>query len=101
VLWTTVYITTHTLASLARLPDQPQLLILSEYQAVGSESAAFRLCNADWALHQYVDYPPESFNLQNAPSEAVNLVTDPEYPVPLAMMQRALAGRIDPDAIDL
>jgi choline-sulfatase len=101
VLCTTGHATTHTLASLARLPDQPQRLILSEYHAVGSESAAFRLCNADWALHHYVGYPPELFNLQNDPSEAVNLAIDPEYAVPLAIMQRALAERIDPEAIDL
>jgi choline-sulfatase len=90
-----------SLINIAQSQDQPERLVLSEYHAVGSESAAYRLCNADWALHHYVGFPPELFNLQVDPSEANNLAPDPTCATQLAEMQQALNHLIDPEATDL
>lgn len=74
--------------------------VLSEYHAIGSPTGAFMLARGALKLHEYVDYPPELFDLDADPEEMVNLAADPAHAGALAQMQAALRGMLDPRAVD-
>ncbi len=80
-------------------PD-PERAVLSEYHAIGSPTGAFMLARGDLKLHEYVDYPPELFDLAADPEETVNLALDPAHAGDLAQMQASLREMLDPHAVD-
>lgn len=87
-----------SLLRIAREADDAKRCALSEFHAVGSDGAAYRIANADWALHHYVNYPPELFNLRQDPQEAHNLAADATHADTLAHMQAQLRRILDPEA---
>lgn len=80
-------------------PD-PEREVLSEYHAIGSPTGAFMLARGGLKLHEYVDYPPELFDLDADPEETVNLAQDPAQAALLAHMQARLRHWLDPVAVD-
>ena len=83
--------------------DEPRRAVLSEYHAVGSPSAAFRLSDAGHAYHHYVGYRPELFDLVADPGETRDLAAQPRAPgvdALLAQWEARLAERLDPVAVD-
>ena len=82
--------------------DQPdaQREVLSEYHAIGSPTGAFMLARGALKLHEYVDYPPELFDLDRDPEETVNLAQDPAHAATLEQMRSRLRSWLDPRAVD-
>lgn len=89
-----------SLAELASLPDLPERLAFSEYHAVGSESAAYMLANADYKYHYYVGLPPELFDLTCDPDELNDVAGLPEYAAVLSSFETRLRALLDPEATD-
>ena len=85
------------LVTIACAPDQPERAVLSEYHAVGSVSAGYRLANARQAYHHYVGFEPELFDLVNDPQETRNLARDPQYAADLARWEQHLRTVLDPE----
>ena len=88
------------LVALANAPDQPERVVLSEYHAVGSVSAGYRLANAWQAYHHYVGFAPELFDLVNDPRETCDLAGDPRHAADLALWGRKLRSLLDPELTD-
>lgn len=88
------------LADVALAPDDPTRLVLSEYHAVGSVSAAYRLADAHHAYHHYVGFEPELFDLQADPLECHDLAGRAANAAELAAWSRRLHDCIDPDRLD-
>ena len=82
--------------------DRPdaQREVLSEYHAIGSPTGAFMLARGALKLHEYVDYPPELFDLDRDPEETVNLAQEPEHAATLAQIRNRLRAWLDPQAVD-
>ncbi len=89
-----------SLIELSQAADRRDRLALCEYHAVGSDAGAFRLCDADWALHHAVGYAPELFDLRRDPGEAHDLAGDAAHAGELARWQDRLASMLDPIAVD-
>ena len=53
-----------------------------------------------WKLIHYVGFPPELFDIEADPEEAVNRAADPAFAQTLAEMQAALRAICDPEAVD-
>jgi len=75
-------------------------VVLSEYHAVGSVSAGYRLANAWQAYHHYVGFAPELFDLVNDPQETCDLAGDPRHAADLALWGRKLRSLLDPELTD-
>ncbi|NYH16269.1 sulfatase-like hydrolase/transferase [Paraburkholderia bryophila] len=89
-----------SLAKLANAPAQPERLAFSEYHAVGSETAAYMLANADYKYHHYVGLRPELFDLRRDPQELHDLAGLPEYAPVLASFEKRLRELLDPEGVD-
>ncbi|MGV0958994.1 MAG: sulfatase-like hydrolase/transferase [Limnohabitans sp.] len=89
-----------SLRDIAASPTDDNRIILSEYHAAGSNSAAFMLRQGRWKYHHYVGHAPELFDLQSDPEELVNRATDPACQPVLANMEAALRRICDPQAMD-
>ena len=89
-----------SLRQLATEADDPMRVGFSEYHAVGSPSAAYMVRQDRWAYHHYVGYPPELFDEQADPGQAVNLAADPAHADVVERMQALLHQRLDPVAVD-
>lgn len=74
--------------------------ILSEYHAVGSNSAGFMLRAGRWKYHYYVGFHPELFDLEQDPEELNDLAQHSAYAQILASMHQALLAVCDPDKVD-
>jgi choline-sulfatase len=92
-----------SLLDVSAAADKPERAVLTEYHAVGSPSAGFRLANARHAYHHYVGYRPELFDLVADPGETRDLAAEPRAPGVdrlLAQWHAQLAERLDPLAVD-
>jgi choline-sulfatase len=89
-----------SLAHTAASPAQPERVILSEYHAAGSNTAAFMLRKGPWKYHHYVGHAPELFDLQSDPEELVNRAADPVCQTVLVDMEAELRRICDPQAMD-
>lgn len=89
-----------SLFQIARTPQDAERFVLSEYHAVGSNTAAYMLRNGRWKYHHYVRHEPELFDLAHDPEETTNIASDPRYTDVVAMMQGELRRRCDPEAVD-
>jgi len=90
-----------SLLQIAAAPVDADRPILSEYHAVGSNTAAFMLRRGRWKYHHYVRFRPELFDLETDPEELRDLALDPAHADVLRDMEASLR-RIcgDPQAID-
>lgn len=89
-----------SLYALAAAPTDAERAVFSEYHAIGAVSGAFLLRKGRWKLIHYVGFPPELFDIEADPEEAVNRATDPAFAQTLAEMQVALRAICDPEAVD-
>lgn len=78
----------------------PDRIVLSEYHAVGSESANFMVRKERYKLIWYEGLEPDLFDLEDDPDETVNLATDPTHAATLAHMEEALRSICDPTEVD-
>lgn len=89
-----------SLFELAREPDDFERTVLSEFHAVGSETAAYMLADTRFKYHHYVGLQPELFDLAKDPRELKDVAGDPEYAEVLAAYENRLRLMLDPEAID-
>ena len=90
-----------SLTQIAVLPVQRERVILSEYHAAGSNTAAFMLRKGRYKYIHYVRHAPELFDLQADPEELHDLAGLPEFADILAEMEDELRRICDPEAVDL
>src|SRR3546814_2559145 len=88
------------MVTLANEKENPDRLILSEFHAIGSDSAGYMIADAKYKYHEYVDYPPELFDLESDSGEVVNLAAQPEYQTVVDRYAKKLRGMLDPVATD-
>lgn len=89
-----------SLAQTAASPVQPERVILSEYHAAGSNTAAFMLRRGRYKYIHYVRHAPELFDLQADPEELCDLASDPAHAAVLQSLQAELRAICDPEAMD-
>ncbi|BDD91984.1 sulfatase [Pandoraea sp. NE5] len=89
-----------SIAEMAKAPDEPDRCVLSEYHAVGSESAAYMLATSKHKYHYYVGHEPELFDLALDPAEANNVADLPAYLPIVASYEAQLKALVDPEAVD-
>lgn len=80
--------------------DDLERLVLSQYHAVGSPSAAFMLCDANWKYVHYVGYQPELFDLERDPGEIENRAERSDMRALRSKFESKLNDILDPNAID-
>lgn len=80
-------------------PDESRC-VLSEYHAIGSPTGAFMLARGRYKLHEYVDYPPELFDLHEDPEELHDLASDPGNAGVLRELRHVLHTMLDPVVVD-
>lgn len=90
-----------SLLDIATSTKQADRVILSEYHAAGSNTAAFMLRQGRYKLVYYVGHAPELFDLENDPEELHDLASDPRYATALKELHAQLYAICDPEAIDL
>lgn len=91
---------TRSLLQLAQQDDDGERIILSEYHAVGSRSAAYLLRNRNYKYIHYLDYPPELFYMKSDPLEKNNLAQAPEYTELVKNFEAKLREILNPEEID-
>ncbi len=89
-----------SLTQTAAAPLQAERVILSEYHAAGSNTAAFMLRRGRYKYIHYVRHAPELFDLQADPEELNDLASDPAHVDVLKDLQAALYAICDPEATD-
>jgi choline-sulfatase len=89
-----------SLTRTATSPTQADRVILSEYHAAGSNTAAFMLRRGRYKYIHYVRHLPELFDLQADPEELHDLADNPDYATVLQDMKAALLAICDPEAMD-
>lgn len=89
-----------SLRHLAAAPAQPERIILSEYHAAGSNTAAFMLRRGRYKLIHYVRHAPELFDLQTDPEELQDLADDPAHAAVRQELEAELRRICDPEAMD-
>lgn len=89
-----------SLTTSAVAPTQADRVILSEYHAAGSNTAAFMLRKGRWKYIHYVRHEPELFDLKADPQELVNRAQDPQCQTVLDDLRAELYRICDPEAMD-
>ena len=89
-----------SLFAIAGEADDPERIALSEYHAVGSNSAGFMLRKGRFKYHYYVGHAPELFDLEADPEELTDLAPDPAYAATLAEYEALLRAIVDPEDAD-
>ncbi|MCP5074154.1 MAG: sulfatase-like hydrolase/transferase [Rhodobacteraceae bacterium] len=89
-----------SLKDIAREPENPDRIILSEYHAAGAVSGAFMLRKGRFKYHHYINFAPELFDLKTDPEETTNLAGDPAYQDVLPELERELRALCDPEKVD-
>ena len=89
-----------SLLEIAGEPADPGRVVLSEYHAAGSVSAAYMLRRGAHKYIHYTGYAPELFDLHQDPEELHDLAGRPESAPILAEFHRHLHGLFDPVAVD-
>lgn len=89
-----------SLLQLANEADCAERIVLVEYHAVGSRSAAYMLRNKRFKYIHYLDYEAELFDMQQDPGEEVNLAGVPEYADTVQLFEQCLADQLSPAEVD-
>jgi choline-sulfatase len=89
-----------TLIDIARVSNDAERLVFSEYHAVGSNTAAYMLRDGRWKYHHYLRHDPELFDLANDPQETTNLAQHRQFADVVERMRGELHRRCDPVAVD-
>jgi choline-sulfatase len=89
-----------SLVELANRDDDASRFVLSEFHAIGSESAGYMIADAKYKYHEYVGYSPELFNLEKDPGETTNLAGLPEYQAIVSQYAQKLRSFLDPVKTD-
>ena len=89
-----------SLFAIADEADDPERIALSEYHAVGSNSAGFMLRKGRFKYHYYVGHAPELFDLEADPEELTDLAPDPACAATLAEYEALLRAIVDPEDAD-
>lgn len=74
--------------------------VFAEYHAAGSRRGGFMLREGPLKLIQYVDEPPQLFDLAADPEESCDLAPDPACAASLQSLQSRLLERCDPVEVD-
>lgn len=74
--------------------------VLSEYHALGSESAWMLLRSRRYKYVYYVGGPPQLFDMEDDPQELVDLADSPSHRTVLEDMDRKLREVVDPEEAD-
>ena len=80
--------------------EQPDRNVVVEYHGMGSTTGAFMIRNGRYKYVQYVDYPPQLFDLDADPEELTDLAAKPEYKAALDECCARLYAICDPDEVD-
>jgi len=72
----------------------------SEYHGMGTTRPAFMVRDRRWKYVDYLDYPPQLFDLENDPEELTDLAGIPEYQEVEARMRRRLGEICNPKDVD-
>jgi len=75
-------------------------VVLSEYHAIGSPSAAFMVTDGHYKYHHYVGFDPELFDLRNDPDESRNLAALPSHIATTREFEGRLREYLDPERVD-
>ncbi len=104
-----------TLRDLADLPPDPDLPgrslhstvrdgsdrpVFAEYHAQGMLSAGFMIKHGRYKLCEYVDHPPQLFDLEADPDELTDLAADPAHAETLVALRQHLHAIADPVELD-
>jgi len=89
-----------SLFDLAKQSEDPDRPALSEYHAIGSNSAAFMLRKGRYKYHYYVGHVPELFDLETDPEETTDLAHDSSNIETLANFEHLLRSIVDPEDVD-
>ena len=89
-----------SLIKLANAEANASRFVLSEYHAIGSESAGYMIADARYKYHEYVGYAPELFDLEKDPLETENLAELPQYQEIVDEYARKLRTLLDPVETD-
>ncbi|MBT3361343.1 MAG: sulfatase-like hydrolase/transferase [Rhodospirillales bacterium] len=86
--------------SLFRIIDGelPDRIAFSEYHAAGSPTGMYMIRDGRWKYVYYVGYPPQLFDLEADPHEAVDLGESAEHADVLAACEAKLRAIVDPEA---
>ena len=85
--------------ALAAEPDDPARVTFSEYHAILSPSASYLLRKGRYKLIQYVEFPPQLFDLEADPFETHDLASEPEHAATLADLTAELLRICEPQAV--
>jgi len=89
-----------SLFDLAQRSDDPDRLALSEYHAIGSNSAAFMLRKGRDKYHYYVGHAPELFDLVTESEVRSEIAHDTNHTETLADFEHLLRSIVDPEDVD-
>ncbi|MGK7864937.1 sulfatase-like hydrolase/transferase [Falsiroseomonas sp. E2-1-a4] len=89
----------HSLADLARGPEQPDRTAFSEYHAVGSLTGIFMVRFGQWKYTHYEGYQPELYDLNTDPLETRDLSGSPAHAAVLTEAGRRLRAICDPTEV--
>jgi arylsulfatase A-like enzyme len=67
---------------------------------MGTTRPAFMVRSRRWKYVNYLDYPPQLFDLENDPEELNDLAGNPKYADVEATMRRRLEEICDPQGVD-
>jgi choline-sulfatase len=79
---------------------KPDRTVISEYHGMGTTTAAYALRNGKWKYVYYPKYPSQLFDLENDPSEILDLGQDPKYFHIIEECHKKLLTVCDPDETD-
>jgi choline-sulfatase len=72
----------------------------SEYHGMGTTQPAFMLRDGKWKYINYLDYPPQLFDLEADPEELTDLAHDPRHADTLARLHARMLQICDPREVD-
>jgi choline-sulfatase len=89
-----------SLLQIAKQPNDPDRVALSQYHAAGSPSAAYMLRQHHWKYVHYEQFDPQLFDLGADPFERENLAGLPSQRLRVGEFERLLSARLDPKKTD-
>ena len=89
-----------SLLRIAGEDDDMERVVLSEYHAAASTSAAYMIRRGRYKYVHYCGFEPELFDLEGDPEELRNLAGDPGSASVAFAMEKLLRELLDPEATD-